>query len=494
MKTLTPLLSLLIFIQCTGLQHDQTNDSKSKYTEFTTYENGLIYDEPTMSLLARFADSLNLNFKSHTAKTYYSLEQGYGSYFSLGQKYKRRALKAIANGITLNDFKKLFPRSEQSDSIWIVKSSDRDDGKPVVSYESDGEGYIRVMVPDTPQFNKTQGWTYEETYDGIDVLYLYHLKSTPIPAEYSSMIQYVDCMIDTTATIYPDTTLVFDVREFYKNSRMKVFMDLAKDFEPEPAEPSWPNNSTEYSILRHKYDSTLHGWNARRMSALDEKMKNPENARLFNEALQEAFHHQTGWVLADYAERYLTAPKLLEFKRSYRVPRICNFDSGPRDHARAICMLAVECHQWDVFLRAHMDILNDHVSRNIGEIQGRASRVTYIQEIEELSINRINLLVGTMLNAKNLSRNHYQASSWRIGETMSDSKNKNEFEDLMVKMICDERLDIYNRMEITLAFLAYNDHGRDETTCRRNLEKIRYAVEKLPAGIEERFPRWWKTD
>lgn len=490
MKILAPLLWLALLANCISPQKDVASPSILPEGEFPIYENGLIYDPSTMSLLADVVDSLSLRFKSWAPKTFYSLEQGYATYFSIDKKNAAKARAVITRSISLDDFKKQFLRSEIIDSLWIVKSYDTRERQPVLRYESMDLEYKYVRVPHSLQFNRTSGWIYEEHSEGIEILYLHDLRSTPIPAEYGRLIQYVDCMIDTTATIYPTATLDFDVREFFKNSRMSVFLDLAKDFEPEPERPTFTSNSSENSILREKFDSTHNDWNTRRMSALDEKMKKPKNARLFNEALQEATDHQLGWALAEYAERYLPAPKLLDFKRSYYVPTICNFDSGQWDHAMAICLLAAKCHQWDIFLRAHMDILVDNVGRNINEIHGLTRRVTYIKEIEELNINSIDLLVGSMLAAKNLNQNHYQTYSVRVADAMSGSKQKPAFENLILKMINDERLDIYNRMQMTEEFLFLCRESGDGST-RCNLEKIKDSVKKLPDGIEDYFPNWW---
>jgi len=38
-------------------------------------------------------------------------------------------------------------------------------------------------------------------------------------------------------------------------------------------------------------------------------------------------------------------------------------DESPRTHARAIALLAAETNNWDILLRAHIDIMNDRFER-----------------------------------------------------------------------------------------------------------------------------------
>jgi hypothetical protein len=210
--------------------------------------------------------------------------------------------------------------------------------------------------------------------------------------------------------------------------------------------------------------------------------------------MQEVIDEQAGWWFPEFGERYLTGSKLLEYKRSYRVHGFCSMDTGPRDQAASICILAAECRQWDIFLRAHLDILNDNFSRSSDAVHAWRARGTYLKEIEELDINSVDLLVGTLLNARDVSTNHYQASTSRVGRAMTESKNKTEFEDLVLQMICDDRLDLYNRMEMATTLFTYNRYASDEDTYRNNLERIREAVEKLPDGMGERFQTWWQTN
>jgi hypothetical protein len=58
---------------------------------------------------------------------------------------------------------------------------------------------------------------------------------------------------------------------------------------------------------------------------------------------------------------------------------------------------------------------------------------------------------------------------------------------LLLQMICDEHLDLYNRMEMAYALIFYNDHTKDGNTYRSNLARIKSAIETLPGNMEARY-------
>lgn len=55
--------------------------------------------------------------------------------------------------------------------------------------------------------------------------------------------------------------------------------------------------------------------------------------------------------------------KLLDEMRSIKVIGGCSQDSSPRDHAVNIALLSAETNNWSVFLKAHLDIMNDRFER-----------------------------------------------------------------------------------------------------------------------------------
>jgi hypothetical protein len=482
-KILIPFF-LLLLIRCQTAQTSSSDEKKSG--EFVVYDNGLIYDRPTMSKLGKVVDSLNLRFKKCEPKNYRSLEQGYGTYILI-TKNVQGAREAMVQNIKLGDFLRKFRTSEMKENLWIVKEHINYDGKQTIQYHSEGTDYLYLNVPDAQQYDKTEGWIYEDHDDNIEILYLHELKSSVIPVEYARLIQYVDCMVDTTATIFPKEEKVDSLTYILApGSKVKAFVDLAMDFEAEPKEPEIDINDPRATEVYKQYDIDVENWNTRRIAALDKKM-DQNNVRLLSEAVEESIIDQNGFYLDYYAQRYLSSAKALELKRSFRVRGFCSADTRPRDHAKAICKLAAENYQWDIFLRAHLDILNDNFDRTGDGSWAWRGRETYIKELEELDINTMDLLIGTSLNSRDVSHNHYQARTSRIGRALTESKYKVEVENLLVSMTQDERLDLYNRMEMAYALIFYNRNLKDKQAYSSNLERIKKAIRTLPDGVNKRY-------
>ena len=98
---------------------------------------------------------------------------------------------------------------------------------------------------------------------------------------------------------------------------------------------------------------------------------------------------------------------LLEKMRSTRVIGSCSMDNSPRDQAVNIVLLSAETVNWGVFLKSHLDIMNDRFDRMSDGSYAWGQRETYIKELEELDINVIDLLIGISLRVENSAQNHY---------------------------------------------------------------------------------------
>ena len=102
--------------------------------------------------------------------------------------------------------------------------------------------------------------------------------------------------------------------------------------------------------------------------------------------------------------------ELLTLMRCRRVIGMCSQDQSPRRHAMAIASLAGETQQWDIFMRAHMDILNDRFERMTDGSYAWEQRQTYLKELEELGLQVTDIMLGMSLRAANISTNHYSGT------------------------------------------------------------------------------------
>ena len=381
--------------------------------EFQSYSNGLMYNESTMNQLSHIVDSLNLKFKvCELDKTYYSKYQARGHYIQLNKGDIKKAKKDLENNIPFKEFIKKYPDIELDKDLLILKykgqaywDNDAIEFSTVplsehreysIWIENDRKIYNR-KVQDTWIFDFQEKSEYsEESLEGF--FFVTEFENPPLVETYARMIQYSDCMVDTSTLIFREETK----RGYIRGSQNFMHLSL--------------------------------------------------------EGKQE----------------------LLEKMRSTRVVGRCSQDDSPRIHARNIAILSAETVNWETFLRAHLDIMNDRFDRMSDGSYASAGRQTYIRELEELDINVADLLLGISLRIENPSQNHYFGSIGRIGRALAETKYTEKIETQMLSMIKDDDLDDYNRILIYYLFLNYNHNVADENKKNENLEKLKVAVQELP--------------
>jgi hypothetical protein len=179
--------------------------------------------------------------------------------------------------------------------------------------------------------------------------------------------------------------------------------------------------------------------------------------------------------------------KLLKAMRSTKVIGGCSQDSRPREHAMNIALLSAETTNWEVFLKSHLDIMNDRFERVTDGSYAFAQRKTYIKELEELNIDVPDLLIGISLRTENPATNHYYGSIGRLGRAISESKNKKEFENQILTMIEDAKLDDYNRVIAYFLIISYNNYLDNKSEQQDNIKKIKLSISKLPTYLKEKI-------
>jgi len=197
---------------------------------------------------------------------------------------------------------------------------------------------------------------------------------------------------------------------------------------------------------------------------------------------------KAGWV--DLPENWVSLSdkkkaKLLDEMRSTKVIGGCSQDSRPREHAINIALLSAETYNWEVFLKAHLDIMNDRFDRMSDGNYAWEQRNTYIKELEELNINVTDLILGITFRIENPASNHYFGSIGRVGRALSETNNRNEIESTMLSLVSDNELDIYNRLLFYFLFRNYNFNLKDEGIQTENNLKLAAAIKTFPNFISE---------
>ncbi len=422
--------SLLLMLIVSGYCYGQS--------EFQIYSSGLIYDQPTMTKLGHIVDSLNVRFRTcDLAHPYYSFPQGKASYVSVPSKAAR---KLIESGISYEEYVKRFPKNILTQNLWIIKTHYTNyQEKQFIEYTGLPYGYDQqpsISVKEKSANDKTSGWVISE--DGTEAFYFKKLEGTELPFNYARLVQYVDCMIDTTVQIYFPQAKGEVYQRVNESSKAYEFIAWANKFPNQPVMPDYKNSDDKnfnslYAIYRNKFAI----WDSLRIINLDKQMtKSSYWKNLLNDSKEESLATGNSDArLEFYVARYLSKEDALQLMRSRRVIGNCSQDQSPRYHAMNICKLAAETAKWDIFLRSHLDIMNDRFDRMSDGSYAWAGRKTYLKELEKLDINANDLLLGTCLRVQNVGGHHYWGSISRVGRALTDVSDKDKLEAELMTMI-----------------------------------------------------------
>jgi hypothetical protein len=400
----------------------------------------------------------------------------------------RAALQLIKSGVSFEKYREQYPGSIDQE-LWIVKTRYRDYKKSEhIKYSGLPFGWSAepfIVLKEGHPKDRTSGWVIND--QGSSAFYFDKLESFTLPFEYARLVQYVDCMIDTSATIYRIGAEGKVYQQVEDGSKPAVFVAWARKFPGEPKSPDYDKlNDKAYEKAYEAYSKQHDNWNRNRILALDEKMSKSLYWRdLLNAAFNEALE---GGNSSDefefYVTRYLSKEKSLELKRNRQVIGNCSMDLSPRLHAMQICQLAAETAEWDIFLRSHLDIMNDRFDRQSDGSYAWANRKTYFKELEDLDIAAIDLLLGTSLRVTNVNNNHYWGSIDRTGRALADVTDKDALDTRLLTMIQDGRLDPFNRLLIAYLFSHYAANLDDDSLRELREKKLRIAIESWPDYLQ----------
>jgi hypothetical protein len=536
MKKLSAFLFLL-----TGLNHFVW----SQNGEFKVHNNGLVYSPETMQKLHHIVDSLNLKFRRcELNKVYLSTQQTIGHYISADDRFEEMQ-QDLEKNISFETFEKKYPSAIKRKNVLIVKYLYNYDEKDIVELNEmrldDGYGFEISREDKSFYHKKLKGaWIFnyhnKSEYSSESLAGFYFIDefvSQAIQENYARMIQYADCMVDTTARVFLEDSQRTSIRDSYEeNKNISKFMDLVAKYEsqnPPPSYPKYPESDeialpeepkeepkTDENILikdvvektnrkerkreekrekimkkyqedYEKYQKARSNWEKNKQTYIENTLsKTPEFQQLLKSATEDAIKNGGYYDEFEYyVEKYLSPEKALLLKRKRRVIGGCSQDDSPRLHALDIARLSAETINWEVFLRSHLDIMNDRFERVSDGSYAWGQRATYIGELENLEIDVLDLLLGISLRIENPAQNHYFGSIGRVGRALAESKDLTAVENKILSMIEDNQLDNYNRVLMYYLFLNYNYHLTDKTHKKANLDKLKLAMKKLSENLTQ---------
>ncbi|MBD3582684.1 hypothetical protein [Flavobacterium selenitireducens] len=481
-------------------------------SEFPVHQNGLIYSDNAVGKLKTIVDSLNLKFKScGPPKTFYSLPQGRGHFVSLDGNRAAEAMNDIEAGISLDKFLSKYKKAKIVRNLLVVtyhiKGYENLDISVFEAVGHDREEQIEVdgaTAKDRMRLGLQNKWIFDfddkvDLQDGIVEAFFItdDFKARALPPKYAKMIAYADCLVDTSAQVFHKSAkssgrLFFQEHAnqlesmgfmdyFFKAAKRpghfgSQAIDTAAAFSDDEVEMERMERDFE---RRWKLDST---WREQRFVKFD-SLKNAD-AKFYPAFMEAVANAGITQASDDFFEElvahYISPQAALELKRNRIVVGGCSQDQSPRYHAQNIAMLAAETTNWSIFLKSHLNIMNDRFERVSDGSYAFKARKTYVRELEVLDINLPDLIFGISIRIGNPSDGHYFSSISRTGRALSESADAARFESEMLEIIHDRELDSYNRILICHLFDNYNYNLDDKERQSRNLGKLQVAAATLP--------------
>jgi hypothetical protein len=496
------LAGMLAWATASQAQTGSATASPRETSEFGPTANGLIYSAHTMGKLRHIVDSLNLKHKvCELRRAYRSQRQGQAHYVRLEQGDLAAARQALATGIAPDEFKRRFPKADIQHNLLVIsrqEASGRSTKKELTTvYESipfNDQGEYELRRPGSPPALAAGqgGWVLNDApktqYSPAYVEGFYFpagLRQTPLPARYAALVQYADCLIDTTAQIYLEPAKRTGVR--YRTEVPKAEKALLDYAHQQTQQPSLVGSSKENEAQQQARWKAYAAWEASRQAKMDEVAKLPRFRELLAQAVADpATLGATDDEFEEYVARYVSARKALNYKRNRIVVGGCSMDDSPRVHALNIAKLSAETVNWETFLRAHLDIMNDRFERVSDGSYAWAGRHTYLRELEELDINVPDLMLGISLRIDNASRNHYFGSLSRLGRALAETQQPQELEKRLLAIVADKQLDDFNRVLAYYLFLNYTENLTDKAARPQKIAQLNVAVQLLPTYLVAR--------
>jgi cytidylate kinase len=407
---------------------------------------------------------------------------------NISGKRTQEALKDMKRQMPYSEFMAKYSEAESTENLLMSKDAYVDySDVEMVQYSSLLTRNRIEKKGGTKEYNKPvkDRWIYsywetteysEESLRGF--FFIDEFAKAPLEESYARMVQYTDCMIDTNSLIFTVDDYGYPTRT--SNSAIETFINYVNEQTEKP----------EIEDKKYKeYYAALDIWDSTRFITLDKlSVESEEFKKLLKEAVDYAVEeHESYTEFELYVARYYSKKTALELKRGRRVMGMCSQDQGPRIHAMSIAVLSAETVNWEVFLRAHLDIMNDRFERVSDGSYAWAARKTYIRELEELDINVEDLLLGITLRIENPNKNHYFGCVGRLGRALSESQNSEQIESKILNMIQDSNLDDYNRFVMCYLFLNYNYYLEDESKKEANQKRFAAALESLPPAYVAHF-------
>lgn len=468
------------------------------------HNNGLLYSDAVIAQLRLTVDSLHERFRNLEtgAHAYYGLPQASAHVVRLQGADLAAALADMEAGLAFEDFLKRYPQTEVEEGQLVLQQRQHGGGaifRQVLALDYGLQISAPVYRPAQAAARTWRGvkstwkteisWTSDRESQKDErveaFFFLEDFRTQVLNEPYARMVAYVDALVDTSTHIY----LSASRPSGYTRPRVSAKADAVLRYADRVLDPPRMLSYKAWRKLSKK-EQAAHSERLRHWSAT----KHEQAAQIltadtvFMALLEDAIAHAllyggTNEDFEFYVEHAYNKATALLLRRRRWVVGSCSADYGPQLHTTQIARLAAETGQWPVFIRAHLNILNDRFDRNSDGSYAEAGRKTYLKELEALGIKVPDLLIGANLRIRHPSTNHYFGDLARTARALAEAQAPQHTDARLQAMIEDEALDDYNRV-LAYRLLWVYCHYLDGAGKAQVEERLHTAAKSLPAYLK----------
>ncbi len=452
------------------------------------------------SLSEKNLDSLNAKiallkdkYKKSTPQIIKSFPQTTASYFELITQDPKTFLIALEKAKSFEELAKSFPGLLIDKDILIIKNIYRDYNKALkIDINSFGIGHSgdhRITLKYTDSLNKDDlKYFYSSySYKGKTTVSGFYLKTkfniTEIPSKYADWVNYNDILIEPEKPIFlskPKNQL--DQLKFKKN----IFDSLNNYFNNQTNKPKYTQGHDDKLLLQN-----MEKWEGQHKKFADSLYQNDTKfKKLLNSALSYAEKNSaTNEGLEKLALLIFPKQKSLNLLRQQQIIGTCSYDDRPLDQLKNIAFLSAETSNWSLYIKATLNVLNDHVSRVANSNIASENRKTYVEDLARLDLNINHLLIGSNLRIADTSKTHYFSDGSKIAQAYAnlDKEKQKEFEQAVEDIIKTAEFDSFNKLHFYNTLLNYKYFIKDSLKVIELNHKIKTLIPFLPKEIKSRI-------
>ena len=323
-------------------------------------------------------------------------------------------------------------------------------------------------------------WSYDSAINSTKIVAVWTecgFRTAPLPERYASAVAHVDCLVDTGTRViltdYDGTRIDEGVPELADTIyRLMVDAYDIVSYDDYPRTPA-----------EREADERKRPGNVRRLSDyLVHRLDISETPEQLRDSIE--WHGLPYWI-EEYLDLQGYTHLALDVKRRRRVWGSCSHDAYPLRHLLEIAELSARLKQWDIFVRAHLDVMHDAVARMSYSTAAYEDWDYRIRDLERTGVDVVELSIGMALAAEPVAEGRYWSHPLLLGRAMSVSGEARRFEKEVLLSIDDPALDDVNRMRLFGMYLEYVYSLADPSARRFRIDRLQKNVHRYPAYLHD---------